>query len=59
MCRDCVVKFSFSDKNNLSGRCTKCDLEFDRKRDLINITESGSSFSAHSQVEAKVYKPSF
>lgn len=60
MCKECVTQFCFSDKMNPSiGRCTKCDKEFSRNKDLTDLKESGSAFASHSKVEAKVYKPTF
>ena len=41
------------------GNCTKCDKEFTISKDVIDLKESGSSFSSHSNVEAKVFKPAF
>lgn len=56
MCKECVNRFCFAKQT--TGRCTKCDKEVSRK-DVVDLKESGSAFSAHSNVEAKVVKPTF
>lgn len=59
MCRACIDSFCFDGKKTMDeGKCLKCEKVHSRK-DVINLKESGSAFASHSQVEAKVYKPSF
>jgi hypothetical protein len=56
-CRECILKFALK-KDSKDGNCMKCDSKFSKK-DLVDLKESGSAFASHSNVEAKVYKPSF
>jgi hypothetical protein len=39
--------------------CLVCDHKFDKKKDIIEMKESGSAYAGHSKVEAVVYKASF
>jgi hypothetical protein len=68
MCKECIHKFCFSQVPGKSaakatepdseGRCSKCDKSI-RKKDVIDLKESGSAFASHSKVEATVVKPTF
>ena len=58
-CKDCLIQFGYTKKTQAEGHCPKCDALFSKKKDLIDLKESGSAFAAHSNVEATIYKPSF
>eukprot|EP00347_Sterkiella_histriomuscorum_P009633 403340461 len=68
MCKECVLSYCKLDSDNHQSSkqlndndkfgCSVCSKTFERK-DIIEMKESGSSFSSHSKVEASIQKPSF
>ena len=55
-CEKCVNEFIVKEKGN---RCTECSKKVDVKTDLIRLNSTGTSFAAHSKVEATIVKPAF
>ena len=58
-CKDCILQFGLNKNTQTEGQCPKCDTKFSKKKDLVDLKESGSAFASHSNVEATIYKPSF
>ena len=52
MCKKCIEEYC---KDNF---CIVCSTQM-KAEEMINLMESGSSFSFHSNVEAKKYSPAF
>ena len=52
ICQKCVKAFVIP-----SERCVTCDSKCKPDKEIINLKQGGSSFSAHSEVEAKKYRP--
>ena len=57
-CKECITKLCKLDKDSDKYACSICSKKFNHK-DIIDLKESGSAFASHSQVEAKVIKPTF
>ncbi|CAI2371699.1 unnamed protein product [Moneuplotes crassus] len=53
MCLDCIKKYCLPDK-----ACTECSEKL-KKKDVIFLKESGTSFASHNKVEAERYTPAF
>ena len=53
MCLECIKKYWLKD-----SVCAECS-ERCKKKDVIILEESGTSFAAHNKVEAEKYAPAF